>query len=631
MAFSPDFLDELRDRNGLVAVIGRGVKLLRRGREWTGLCPFHKEKTPSFTVNEEKGFYHCFGCAAHGTVFDFVMQTEGLSFPEAVERLAREAGIAMPERSHEARETSDERTRLGNLMESAADWFQAQLAGMAGAAARDYLQGRGIGDAAVASFRLGLAPARGASLAEAMTARGFTEAEMLAAGLLRRSEERAEVYPFFRDRIIFPIQDRRGRVIAFGGRALGEARAKYLNSPDSALFHKGRTLYNLAAARGPAFEAGAVIVAEGYMDVIALDRAGLRHAVAPLGTALTEEQMAELWRLSPEPVLCLDGDAAGRRAAARAAERALPLLQPGCSLRFAELPLGEDPDSLVAAGRGDHLRALLDAALPLHELLWRGALADRPLDSPERRAALRRDLGQLCAQIRDDGVRTYYKDHFRERLARQFSTETAQRRGWGMATRRGNSGYKVDRKLNSHLGLIGENDSQQRFEAHLVAIVLNAAGLIDEVYEEFASLQFHDRRLDRLRGAILEQVGLGDALDAGGLKNHLSDNTLCDLIDELTEPGAPTLPPFARAGVRLDEARAGWSRVRIAYHLPELKAELRQMASAYESDPSEQAWQRLLELKAAEQKADEEIALYNDAFDEPGTLPAGGHAYARQH
>ncbi|HEY2110443.1 MAG TPA: DNA primase, partial [Dongiaceae bacterium] len=364
MSFTPQFLDELRQRLSLVSVISRKVRLVRRGRESTGLCPFHNEKSPSFTVSDEKGFFHCFGCGAHGDVIGFLMRSEGLSFPESVERLAREAGLALPVSSPEERQRAERQSTLVTAMETAAAWYQEQLAGSAGRGALDYLRRRGLAEGTIARFRLGYAPEGRTALRDALTRAGVSVELAQEAGLVGKGEDGA-LFDRMRGRVIFPIADRRGRVIAFGGRILGEGQPKYLNSPETPLFHKGRTLYGLGQALRPAKDAGEVVVAEGYMDVIALSEAGFPQAVAPLGTALTEEQIAELWRLVPEPTLCFDGDAAGERAAARAADRALPLLKPGQSLRFAMLPEGEDPDTLILAEGSAAMRALLDRALPL--------------------------------------------------------------------------------------------------------------------------------------------------------------------------------------------------------------------------------------------------------------------------
>ncbi|MFQ5984733.1 MAG: DNA primase, partial [Alphaproteobacteria bacterium] len=365
MTITPQFLDEIRSRVPLADLIGRRVRLVRRGREHVALCPFHSEKTPSFTVSEDKGFFHCFGCGAHGDVIAFLMRIDGLSFPEAVVRLAREAGLPLPARDPAARARAKRDMSLYAVLEAACAWFEERLQATGGKAARDYLARRGVDDGTLRAFRLGWAADERAALKTALAAQGVSEATMLGAGLVVAPDDGRAPFDRFRGRIMFPIIDLSGRVIAFGGRALADKGPKYLNSPETPLFHKSSVLYGLAEARKAARETGTVVVTEGYMDVLALHRAGFRNAVAPLGTALSETQMTVLWRLAPEPILCFDGDAAGRRAAWAAAERALTVLRPGRSLRFATLPKGEDPDSLVARRGADAMRVVLERARPL--------------------------------------------------------------------------------------------------------------------------------------------------------------------------------------------------------------------------------------------------------------------------
>src|SRR5258707_393770 len=405
MAFPPGFLDELRNRVSLADLVGRRVRLTRKGREYAGLCPFHNEKTPSFYVVEDKGFFHCFGCGAHGDAIGYVMRADNLDFVEAIERLAGEAGLAVPQSTPQERERAQRPKTLLEAPGPAAGFIEAQLWAPAGARAREYLVGRGLDEETIRRFRLGWAGDDRQALRRALSDE-FPEALLLEGGLLRQPEGGGSPYDYFRGRVIFPIGDRAGRVIAFGGRSLGDEQPKYLNSPDTPLFEKGRVLYAWAAARANAArgdEAGAppAIVVEGYMDVIALHRAGFATAVAPLGTALTEAQLRELWRLSPEPVLCFDGDNAGQRAMIRALHRALPLLQPGRSLRFAGLPSGEDPDSLIRTGGKPAFGEILAVARPLSEMLWQSELAARPIDTPERRADLERRVMANAALIAD--------------------------------------------------------------------------------------------------------------------------------------------------------------------------------------------------------------------------------------
>src|SRR5438270_675915 len=384
MAFPPGSLDELRARVSLSGLVGRRVKLVRRGAELAGLCPFHREKTPSFYVVEDKSFFHCFGCGAHGDVVGFVMRADNLDFIAAVEKLAGEAGLAVPQATPHERERAQRQKTLFEVLETAAAFYEARLWGSAGAPARDYLRGRGLDPETIRRFRLGWASDDRQALRRSLAA-DFPEMLLTEAGLLRQPEH-GESFDYFRGRVMFPIGDRAGRIIAFGGRVLGDAEPKYLNSPEHPLFEKGRVLYGWSAARAAKADMPDAIVTEGYMDVIALHRADFPTAVAPLGTALTEFQLHELWRLGPDPILCFDGDAAGQSAAIRALRRALPLLRPGHSLRFATLPSGQDPDSLLRTGGRAAFEAVLGAARSLADTLWEFEVGAKPRDTPERLA-----------------------------------------------------------------------------------------------------------------------------------------------------------------------------------------------------------------------------------------------------
>ena len=416
MSLPPGFLDELRNRLSLSDVVGRKVLWDKRksnaakGDFWAP-CPFHQEKTPSFHVDDRKGFYYCFGCQAKGDAITFVKEVENVSFIEAVEILARDAGIPMPERRHdpEAAERKDWLTRLAEVMEQAVRLYGLALRSAAGQGARDYVARRGLTEAALKRFEIGYAPDARHHQTEFFKDKGVLD-EAVAAGLLIRPDDGGAPYDRFRGRLMFPIRDPRGRCIAFGGRALeAGAKAKYLNSPETELFHKGRTLYNHGPAREaagkPANKPAGVIVAEGYMDVIALVSAGFDHAVAPLGTAVTEEQLALMWRMADEPVIALDGDQAGQRAAERLVDLALPKLEPGKSLRFCILPEGRDPDDLIRDEGPGAMQRALEAAKPLVEMLWRRETGAEVLDTPERRAAfdqrLKAALGRIAATVGD--------------------------------------------------------------------------------------------------------------------------------------------------------------------------------------------------------------------------------------
>ena len=305
MTLPPQFLDELRARLPISAVVGKRIRLIRAGREHKACCPFHNEKTPSFTVNDQKGFFHCFGCGAHGDVIGFVMQHDRLPFMEAVEQLAAEAGLEVPKPSPQDRERQERQRGLHDLVEAAARFFQAQLGAPGGRMARDYLAGRGLDEEMIARFRLGYAPTDSRALIRALTEQGFEVPAMIEAGLARQPEDGRAPYAFFRHRVMFPVTDRRGRAVAFGGRILEGDGPKYINSPDTPLFHKGRMLYALAQAARAIADGQPAIIVEGYLDVIALHQAGFAGAVAPLGTALTEDQVALLWRLMPRRSVAL--------------------------------------------------------------------------------------------------------------------------------------------------------------------------------------------------------------------------------------------------------------------------------------------------------------------------------------
>ena len=412
MTLPTSFLDDLRARVAVSSVVGRRVRLARHGREYQGLCPFHNEKSPSFTVSDDKGFFHCFGCGAHGDVVDFVMRTDHLSFMESVELLAADAGLEVPKVEHEDRASEVRRGGLLEALDAAAQFFADELS--KGGDGLTYLHGRGLTDETIARFRLGWAPGRD-GLRRVMVGTRFPESLLLEAGLLRQRED-GSIGDLFRERVMFPITDRRGRVVAFGARTLGDGQPKYLNSPATPVFDKGTTLYGLAHAREGAGREGCAVAVEGYMDVIALHQAGLPFAVAPLGTALTERHLAELWRLAPEPVLCLDGDAAGQKAMRRTADRALPLLEPGKTLRFAVLPAEHDPDSLVRAAGAEGFRAVMDESRPLVDVVWDAALVDFPPDFAERRAAFERSLMASVAMIANPAMRRVVLGDFRQRL-----------------------------------------------------------------------------------------------------------------------------------------------------------------------------------------------------------------------
>jgi len=558
MNFPPQFLDEIRQRVPVSDVVGRRVPLKRAGRELVGLSPFKKEKTPSFTVNDEKGFYHCFASGEHGDVFTFLMKMEGLSFPEAVERLAGQAGLAMPVQSPQEAERYKRQTTLMDCLAAAAEWYEAQLRSDAGAMARDYVRRRGLRQETVKSFHIGYAPNSRTALKEAMLARRFTEAQLVESGMLIKPEDGGQTYDRFRNRLMFPIRDRQGRVVAFGGRALdADARAKYLNSPETPLFHKGHLLYNLDKARKAAQTSRRVIVVEGYMDVIGLAQGGFPDAVAPLGTALTAEQIAELWRLADEPVLCFDGDSAGIKAAFRAVERVLPILQPGKSLMFAYLPQGEDPDSLVKSEGPRAMQTVLDGARPLSDVVWDMLMESHRTDTPERRSGFEKALFGTINTIRDDGVKASYREAMRQRLRRHFSPQPS---GWGKAASRRFTPPPVSMALKNSLVAISGKDAQTIREAVIVMTVINHPALLEQHSELFSELHFHSPHLDKLRSLIIPIFADDSGLESEALGPYLKDRGCEDLLNRLEAlaGGRSDTEWFLRRDAALQDVEKAW-------------------------------------------------------------------------
>src|SRR6476646_4814542 len=440
MRFTPQFLDELRARLPVSEVVGRRVKLKKAGREFKGLSPFQQEKSPSFTVNDQKGFYHDFSSGKHGDIISFLMETEGVGFAEAVERLASMAGMALPAATPDAARHEQRRKTLHDVMELSAKFFADTLASRNGAKARGYLGDRAITPATQLQFRIGYAPGGPGerfALKEHLGAQGIPVEDMVEAGLLVAGDDIPVPYDRFRDRVMFPITDVRGRVIAFGGRALEkDVAAKYLNSPETPLFHKGDNLYNLSTARQATHDGAVPVVVEGYIDVIAMVGAGFPASVAPLGTALTESQLGLLWKMADEPILCFDGDKAGQKAAWRAADMALPNLKPGKSLRFALLPEGQDPDDLARSGGRGAIEEVISAARGLADMIWSREIEGGTFATPERRAALEARIRELSNGIGDEAVRRYYRQDFSERLQRTFAPEVA-RGGYARGNYRG--------------------------------------------------------------------------------------------------------------------------------------------------------------------------------------------------
>jgi DNA primase len=587
-----------------------------------GCCPFHKEKTPSFKVENERRTYHCFGCSAGGDAFKWLTETEGLTFPEAVEKLAGEAGVELPKWSAEDEAREDRRKSLYEIVGVACTFFEGQLHTRGGEIARDYLQSRGLNGEAAKQFRLGYAPSNDA-LKEHLYKKNIPLDDMVAAGLVRPQDGDRPPRDFFFNRLMFPIADPRGRVIAFGGRALDpDAKPKYINTGETPLFSKGRLLYNFASARPAALQNGTIILAEGYMDVIALVRAGFAHAVAPLGTALTEDQLALLWRTAAEPILAFDGDEAGLRAAQRAARLALPHLKPGYSLRFAFLPPGEDPDSLIRSGGAAAMKKILDAAEPLSKVLWRVETEGKDFSTPERRAGLERALAEVAAAISDPKIADYYRrefeqqvfDAFKRRAAPQPRTERQPYRPSSRDPRRQPFPARPMEAVspavkNSLLARAGNSGARRRKETELAEMLLEFPELAVSHGEELAALPFSDRSLDRLRHVLLNLAASGSRLEKQGLENHLNRAGLGELLDRLDRhapndhgENAGRNETSARQGDAEVDMEARWLLAAAQLHeMAEAAPERRRAMERFNSEASEESWReahRLLKPRA---------------------------------
>jgi len=561
MSLPPGFLDELQSRLSLSQVVGRKVMWDTRksnqakGDMWAP-CPFHQEKTASFHVDDRKGFYYCFGCHAKGDAIAFVRESENVDFIEAVKILAAEAGMTVPERDPQAQAKADRRSELSQVMEQAVRFFGMQLRSGAGAAARDYLAGRGLAEETRARFELGFAPEGWQALRDHLGGQGVAPETLLACGLVRESRKGGAPYDTFRNRIIFPIRDARGRCIAFGGRAMDPGdTAKYLNSPETELFDKSRTLYNHAPAREAAGKGQTLIVAEGYMDVIALAAAGFEAAVAPLGTAVTGDQLALLWRIADEPVIMLDGDTAGLRAAYRVIDLALPLLEAGKSLRFALMPEGQDPDDLLRAEGARAVQARIDAALPMVRLLWQRETEGRSFDSPERKAALERACQEKTALIRDPALRRHYEQALKDLRWQLFTARRGPAPGARPRGRRGAGGRwtappEPARASTKSSLLVTASDDTHLREAVILATLVCCPATVAGFETEIAQMTCRDPGHAALRNAILRHADAGAETLRARIDAEVGNQALEKL---LTLPHVALTPPVRYPG---DEERA---------------------------------------------------------------------------
>ncbi len=617
MRFPPGLLDEIRARLPVSQVVARKVALKKKGREYSGLSPFKTEKTPSFFVNDHKGFYHCFASGEHGDIFTFLMKTEGLSFPEAVERLAAEAGVQMPKMSPADARQEDQRTRLLAVLEASVAFFEEQFRSAAGGEARRYLEKRGLDRRTIAKFRLGYAPAGRSVLKDHLAGLGFTGEEMATSGMLIAGDDIPVSYDRFRHRVMFPITDLKDRTIAFGGRALDpEAPAKYLNSPETPLFHKGSVLFNAARARSRAHDLDQVIAVEGYMDVVALAEAGIENAVAPLGTALTEDQIRLMWRMAPEPILCFDGDSAGQKAAHRAIDTVLPLLQPGKSITFAFLPEGLDPDDLVRQQGSAAMQSVLGRARPLAEVLWEREWLSGEWSTPERRALLEQRLAQLLARIEDAAVRQHYAQALRAKVSQawqpssqaagdRFSRSGYSGQKWAPSQggRRGrDSKFPAPRAQPSsslrRSSLVGRSEAPPPREALLLRMLVSHPWLIDDHAEEIASITFSQPSLERLRDTLLSLKSNDISLDSGGLRSQLEALNLQQVVSLIERAIPHWSHRFAEPDADPAEVETGWRHTLMLHERQKgLKTALEAAERAFHDEGSEESFARICEVQ----------------------------------
>jgi DNA primase len=610
MRFPPSFLDEIKARLPVSEVVRRRVALKKAGREWKGLSPFNQEKTPSFFVNDHKQAWFDFSSGKNGSIFDFVMMTEGLSFPEAVERLAGMAGVPMPVVSPDMERQEQRRRTLHDVMELAAKFFEESLQSRTGARARGYLNDRGLTPEIQSRFRMGYAPAERFALKEYLGNKGVSVGDMIETGLLIHGDDIPVPYDRFRERVMFPIADFRNRIVGFGGRALSpDAQAKYLNSPETALFHKGSLLYNGANARSATQKGQPLIVVEGYVDAIAMATAGFEGAVAPLGTALTEDQLGLCWRMADEPILCFDGDNAGKRAAYRAVELALPFLAPGKSLRFATLPEGKDPDDLIRSSGAEAMQDVLNGARPLVEMLWLREVEKARLDTPEQRAALEKRIGELLQQIKDETVRRYYRDDFRSRLSRLFSPETQRipvqrREAREFRPRQPGRPYpprvvstRSPNLANSAI-LRGHHAAVPPREVLILLAVLNHPWLLQDHAEEFAELELAHGDAAVLRKAILEAAARADISEASGFARLLEEAGAGPARIRMERAISHGADWEIRPESAPDDVLAWWHQI-VSLHRRKrtLSRELREAERAFGAEPTEANQARLLDLQ----------------------------------
>ncbi len=618
MSIPPRFLDELKSRVTLSDVIGKRVKLTRAGREFKGCCPFHNEKTPSFYVNDDKQFYHCFGCGAHGSVIDFVMRHDNQSFPEAVENIASMFGMQVPKSAPEDIEKAKKEKSLFTMLDDAAKWMEQQLRHPSNKAAYDYIVARGLNDDVLSAFRVGYAPNDMQLLRKHLSLLGYTDSQMLDGGIIKQSDKGKDSYVFFRERVMFPVPDRRGRIVAFGGRALPEhlqapsrgdyVPAKYINSPDTVLFHKGKMLFGEPHARQAANDGQPVLVVEGYLDVIACWMNGYRGAVAPMGTALTEDQIMVLWKMIPDeskiPILCFDGDNAGRRAASRACERLLPLIKPNHSAKIAFLPQGEDPDSLMKTKGKEAFQSVLDTAMNLVDFYYFDETNGKVFDTPELRAGMSQTLENIASRITDRTVQHYYREAFRAKTRKDFAPAHYQKQPWQPRNPyAGKYGAPPPPVAISPLKRpsIGRGDI---YQMAFLACVINNPHIGAEVEEDLTRLVFSENGLDRVRQEVLSTIALNPALDVNGMKTHLLNRGYERELGVLLSENVYVHAPLARVAKDDQDVLSAWRDAWKMMEYQGVKADMEAAIKAMKDDLTPENEDRLAAIRDSRKTID---------------------------
>ena len=561
MAVPPEFIEELRVRTTLSDLVGKRVKLVPKGSRLAGLCPFHSEKTPSFYVNDSEGFYHCFGCGVSGDAIGFLRESDGMDFMEAVRYLADVAGMAVPNHAPQDSEKAEQRKQAIDALEFAAKFYQTNLDSSVGKGASEYIRSRGLDAHIISQFMLGYAPRSG--LYPSLQQRQFPKELIVQSGLAGISERDGQPYDYFRDRLMFPIQNRQGRVIAFGARALGEAQPKYLNSPEGPTFSKKAVLYGWTQARALLRQGLPLLVVEGYMDVIAVSASSVAAALAPLGTALTEQQIQLVWKLHPDPILCFDGDVAGQKAASRAIERILPLLEPGRTVRIASLPTGQDPDDILKSEGKEGLRRVLNAASGILDNLWQRKFSEYRLEDartqPGARAAFWADMRQLVRSISHNQTRTAYLDDVEYRIG---AMRAALKGASSTATGKyGSGGYQAGQMVSTRRPKTG---LRIQYQAAL-ALLVRFPELFSDFAEELAMKQFEDNELEMLKKQIIDLLIATPDLDEAAVRYHLEGSGFNTVVDDLFGPDMT-----ARLDASFKQGSAGWTAVRAKEILTEI-------------------------------------------------------------